>query len=114
MDHLTTTRSEASSKRCRCRGGLSGETAAKLKEHYERYDRMSEREKNEVVRFFRVQKMYDETRKRLIYSAGQDGLELRKEVLEALAATGWDIRTGNVSATFMDRELQKWLEALMA
>ena len=67
-----------------------------------------------MVRFFRVQKMYDNSKKRMIYSPGPAGQEARKHVLAALTKADWDIRTGKAPDGYMERELQQWLESLLS
>ena len=88
-------------------------TKTKLQEALKNYGDMNEEAKNEVVRFFRISKMHDSSKKRLTYSLGPAGLELREHLNSALDQLSWEKRCGKAPTSHMERELQKWLEALI-
>ena len=84
--------------------------AKKLKEELDLYGATDWREKVDTVRMCRVSKMYAKEHLNLRFPP--DHLELQKAMVSSLEQLGWGRKFGRAAPSFMERELQGWLEVL--
>ena len=96
------------------RGDLIGNSSkAMIEKYYNIMDGTDDfEEKAEIIQFCKLDKMYQEGKKRLTVSIRET--ELRKAISRALLECGADRRYGRAPPTFMERELQQWVETLTA
>ena len=69
-------------------------------------------ERCEVVRYCRVDKMYNQDKKRLTLCI--ERTPVRLQMLQALELAGAEKKQGRAPKNHMVNELQDWLEALLA
>ena len=94
------------------RGTTVGATTAKaLAEAKQTLSSMEMEDRLETVKMCRVDKMYDASKKRITFNIS-DGA-LRKTIISALNQTGAVHKQGRALASFMEREMQDWLEKLV-
>ncbi len=78
---------------------------------------MDRQEKNDVVPFIRVAKMFKSDRKKLIVSMNaytEFSRGLRQVLFRNLKQRpDWDMKTGRPPAGHMERELAAWLKAML-
>ena len=88
-------------------------TAQVIKEHITEYDDADLVEKGEMIRFCRLSKLYDQSKRRFTMCWGPGQEAVRRAVLKAMVEKGWERKQGRAPPSFMERELQAWLEVLL-
>ena len=92
---------------------VGSRNAATLKEHNEALEGMTMVEKLEIIRICRLDKTYQDGFKRVsITIYGNEPLRLA--ILGAFEQSGATRKQGKAPASFMERDIQMWLEALEA
>ena len=85
--------------------------AAAIDKIWEWFDTHSVEDRMEVVRMCKLDTTYDKKFKRITFVLRDD--EWRRAIIGACVQTGMTRKQGKAPATFMERELQDYLEELM-
>ena len=86
-------------------------TAKKLKEYMTELEGMDIEQRCEAVKFCRLDKMYNQELRRITFCCSNG--EARAAVLKAFDEVGAERKQGKAPASYMERELQEWVEALI-
>ena len=86
-------------------------TAKKLKEYMSELEAMDIEQRCEAVKFCRLDKMYNQELRRITFCCVDPGA--RQAVLKAFDEAGAERKQGKAPASYMERELQEWVEALI-
>lgn len=93
-------------------GGITAEAAKALKEYADKLAQQTVTLLHDECRFCRVDKVYNPQLKRITLSVEATGM--RRAVVTALTDVGGAVKQGRAPASYMERELQEWLEAVLA
>ena len=85
----------------------------KLQEWQDKLTDLSWQEVAELVRVFKLSKVYDKEQRRITLCVTQDCQELRKAVVGSLDQLGWTRKHGKAPPSHMERELQAFLDELL-
>ena len=92
--------------------GLHNHT--ELKKHFDVYEMLNTaEEKNEMIRYCRLAKVFDKEKRRIVLAWGQGYNQERKVVMDSLRQLGAEHKVCSAPRGAMERELQKMLEDLM-
>ena len=96
---------------------IGARTKTNLQAHWEELDNMDTEDKAEIIRVCRLDRVYAEGKRRLTFYLAEehdpDKEPIRKSINTAMGQVPGTIRkVGKSPATFMERDLQQWLEVL--
>ena len=100
-------------KALKARGDKVGAaTAEKIEEIWDEVERMTNEEKGEAFMFCRVDRTYNGETKRITMAIRDQ--DWRKAINKAMEELKWDRKYGRAPASFMERDMQQWVETLLA
>ena len=86
--------------------------AKALKAHLAEFAELEPDEKAEVCKFFKVSKTFKSDFARITLALDNRATEIRSILIKQLEHHNFIIKTGRAPASYMERELQSWIESM--
>ena len=96
-------------------GEADRQSLAVLKDFYKEYDVMPIAAKQEMIRFFKVRKTFKSEVVRVTLAFGiknEKSEKTRSAFFQEMEVNNWTLKQGRAPASYMERDLQDWMESL--
>ena len=85
---------------------------AALEEHLRAYGELDPEAKAQECKFFKLTKTFRTENCRITLALHGKAAEVRPIVIKQLQKHGYDLKSGRAPASYMERDLQQWIEAM--